>query len=110
YYNVPVDPNNFELNYEDLRNHYSTQIAFSTDIWREAFMFDSLQSPDARVFRIPGAVISDATAYVVGRPHTTANVSIYALDCQFGDGRRVASVRLDENGVARLSLRSAIET
>ena len=51
--NKAIDPNDFELNYEALRYHYSTQVSFSTDVWREAFLF-SIHSSGGHVYRIPG--------------------------------------------------------
>jgi hypothetical protein len=107
YYNQPIDPNDFELNYEDLRNHYSTQIAFSVDVWREAFLFSSIRSSAATVFRIPGTLISDpGLAYVIGGPDTLVNLTIQARDCTFADGRMTTQIRLDGSGMGRVPLLS----
>ncbi len=106
YYNKPIDPNDFQLSYEDLANHYSTQVAYSSDVWREAFLYDSVTSPDADVFRIPGTTLSDAGfAYVVGKPGRTVHLTIVAHDCTFDDGGTKKSVLLDASGLARVQLR-----
>jgi len=108
YYGTLIDQNDFELGYEDLRNHYSTQIAFSTDVWREAFMFDSLHSPQADVYRIPGTVLSDpGFAYAVGQPGAMVSLTIQAHDCRFSNGQTEIEVRLDKRGIARIPLVSA---
>jgi hypothetical protein len=105
YYKIPIDTNDFAMNYEDLRNHYSTQISYSTDTWREAFIFESINSVDATVYRIPGALLSDpGLAYVVGRPGTTVYLSISARDCVFANGSSSTQIRLDASGIARIPL------
>lgn len=100
-----IDVNDLELSYEDLRNHYSTQIAFSTDVWREAFIFDSVGSSQASVYRIPGAVLSDpGLAYVVGKANDTVRLAIQSRDCTFANGLRSVQIRLNADGIARVPL------
>lgn len=107
FYNTTIERRDFELNYEALAQHYSTQIAYSNDLWREAFIFDSIRSADATVYRIPGAVLSDAgLAYVRGAPGGLVHLTIDALDCTFRDGRAATTVRLNASGIARVPLRS----
>jgi hypothetical protein len=108
YYGKLIDTADFELNWEDLRSHYSTQIGFSNDVWREAFIFESIQSPDARVYRIPGVLLTDpGLAYVVGKPGSVAQLTIEAKDCTFASGLATIEVRLDSAGVARVPLFSS---
>jgi hypothetical protein len=107
FYNQRIDTNDLELNWEGLGSHYSTQISFSNDVWREAFIFDSIRSSDATVYRIPGAVLTDpGLAYVVGQPNKRVHLRIAVLDCTFTDGRATKRVRLDGSGIARVKLRS----
>jgi hypothetical protein len=108
YYKAPIDQNDFALNYEDLRNHYSTQIAYSNDEWREAFIFDSIHSATATVYRIPGALVTDpGLAYVVGKPGSLVRLTIDADDCLFANGQRSTEIRLESSGSARLPLVAA---
>ncbi len=103
--NRAIDPNDFELNYEALRYHYSTQVSFSTDVWREAFLF-SIHSSGGQVYRIPGIQVGDpGLAYVVGKPGSVLKIVIDTLDCTFENGATTASVQLNADGVARVSLR-----
>jgi len=107
FYNLPLDPNDMELNYEDLGNRYSTQVSYSTDVWREAYLYDSLTSPNADVYRIPGTLLSDpGIAYVAGQPGSEATLAIAAHDVTFMDGSVTTTVRLNEAGVARVRLRA----
>jgi hypothetical protein len=108
YYNLPLDPNDLELNFEDLRTRYSTQVSYSVDVWREAYLFESVTSSSADVFRIPGVLLSDpGIAYVVGEPGSLVELTIRALDVTFADGRATQTVRLDGSGIARVELRTA---
>jgi hypothetical protein len=108
YYNATIERRNYELNYEGLVQHYSTQIAYSNDVWREAFLFDSIISPDATVYRIPGTIPSDpGLAYVRGAAGARVHMTIDAADCTFRDGRVTATVRLNASGIARVPLRPA---
>lgn len=106
FYNLPLDPKDFELNYEDLRSHYSTQVSYSTDVWREAFLYDSLTSSSgADVYRIPGALLSDAgIAYVAGKAGNDATLNIDAHDVTFVDGSTTTTIRLNASGIARVQL------
>jgi hypothetical protein len=107
YYNLPLDPEDFELNFEDLRNHYSTQISYSTDVWREAFLYDSIKAANADVYRIPGALLSDpGIAYVVGTADEQVGLTIAAHDITFADGSTTTMIRLNASGLARVQLRS----
>jgi hypothetical protein len=107
YYNLPLDPKDFELNFEDLRNHYSTQISYSTDVWREAFLYDSIKAANADVYRIPGALLSDpGIAYVVGTADEQVGLTIAAHDITFADGSTTTMIRLNASGLARVQLRS----
>jgi hypothetical protein len=108
YYNLPLDPKDLELNFEDLRTRYSTQVAYSVDVWREAFLFESVTSTDADVYRIPGVLLSDpGLAYVMGKPGREIHLTIRALDVTFMDGSTTKTVRLDGQGIARVDLRTA---
>jgi hypothetical protein len=105
YYGTPIDLADQALGWEDLANHYSTQIAFSTDIWREAAIFESLEAKGAAVYRIPGASLDDpGMAFVVGQPSQDVALTIDALDIRFGDGTKTSTVHLDKNGIARVAL------
>jgi hypothetical protein len=105
YYAAALDPKDLALGWEDLSGHYSTQIAYSTDLWREAFIFESIESEDARVYRLPGVTLDDAgMAYVVGQPGASATLQIDAHDCAFAGGARTMQVRLNANGTARVPL------
>lgn len=104
-----IDRNNFELSYEALAQHYSTQIGYSNDVWREAFIFDSIRSTEATVYRIPGAIISDpGLAFIRGAPDQLVQLTIAARDCSFKGGRATRVIRLSSSGVARLELRSSV--
>jgi hypothetical protein len=105
FYNRTIDRSNFELNYEALAQHYSTQIGYSNDLWREAFIFDSIRSTDATVYRIPGIVSSDpGLAFVRGVPGRLIHLTIHALDCSFKNGQVARAIRLNASGVARVPL------
>jgi hypothetical protein len=109
FYDRTIDRNNFELNYEGLAQHYSTQIGYSNDLWREAFIFDSIRSSDATVYRIPGAIASDpGLAFVRGSPNQRVRLTIDALDCSFKGDRVTRVIRLNSSGVARVELRSSV--
>jgi hypothetical protein len=109
FYDRAIDRNNFELNYEGLAQHYSTQIGYSNDLWREAFIFDSIRSSDATVYRIPGTLPLDpGVAFIRGAPHQRVHLTIDALDCSFRGGRATRVVRLNSSGVARVQLRSTL--
>ena len=106
YYAVPIDPNDFELNYEALSNHYSTQISFSTDVWREAFLYASVRaSAGGAAYRIPGALLSDpGLVYVVGSPNASVTLTIDAVDITFRDGSTTTRAQLDSAGLAHVLL------
>jgi hypothetical protein len=108
-YDRAIDRNNFELSYEALAQHYSTQIGYSNDVWREAFIFDSIWSSEATVYRIPGAIPSDpGLAFIRGAPDQRVQLTIAARDCSFKGGRTTRVIRLNSSGVARVELRSTV--
>jgi hypothetical protein len=108
FYGKRIERRDFELSYEALAQHYSTQVAYSNDLWREAFIFDSIRSMDGTVYRIPGVIPSDpGLAFVRGTPGAHVHLTIDALDCTFRGGRSTASVRLNASGIARVPLRPA---
>lgn len=103
--NVLIDQNDFGLSYEDLRAHYSTEIAFSNDVWRDAFLFESIDAVGGSVFRIPGTLLTDAgLAYVVGAPHALVSLTIRSRDIAFKGGQKSLQLHLGPTGIARLPL------
>ena len=108
FYDKPIDPKDYELSWEDMATRYSTQVAFSNDVWRQAFLVNSIRSSQAAVFRIPGVLLEGpGFAYVAGSPDESVKITIRARDCTFANGALTKRIRLNESGLARVRLKAA---